>query len=121
MVVRESSFERCLTCCRSLGGVTEDVKWDNDLVFSVGGKMFAVFLLPEGSRASFKVDPALFGSLTDQKEFEPAPYLAKHGWVQLSPIDSIPQDALEQFLIESHRLVASKLSKKLQRSLGLLE
>jgi predicted DNA-binding protein (MmcQ/YjbR family) len=27
--------------CRSLPGVTEDVKWENDLIFSVGGKMFA--------------------------------------------------------------------------------
>jgi len=29
--------------CRSLPGATEDIKWGNDLVFSVGGKMFAGF------------------------------------------------------------------------------
>ena len=26
--------------CTSLPGVTEDIKWGNDLVFSVGGKCF---------------------------------------------------------------------------------
>jgi len=28
----------------------EDVKWGKDLIFSVGGKMFAGFMLPEGQR-----------------------------------------------------------------------
>ena len=27
--------------CRSLPGATEDIKWEHDLIFSVGGKMFA--------------------------------------------------------------------------------
>jgi hypothetical protein len=27
--------------CTSLKGVTEDVKWDHDLVFSIGGKCSA--------------------------------------------------------------------------------
>ena len=28
--------------CRALPHVTEDIKWDDDLVFSIGGKMFIV-------------------------------------------------------------------------------
>ena len=31
--------------CLALPGVTEDIKWDDDLVFSVGGKMFCVAML----------------------------------------------------------------------------
>ena len=50
-------MSRLYDLCRSLPGATEDVKWDNDLVFSVGGKMFACFSLPEGNPLSFKVDP----------------------------------------------------------------
>ena len=36
--------------CRTLPAATEDVKWDNDLVFSVGGKMFMVMSLPDCDR-----------------------------------------------------------------------
>lgn len=31
-------IETIQNICRGLGSVTEDIKWDNDLVFSVGGK-----------------------------------------------------------------------------------
>ena len=64
--------------CRSLPGVTEDVKWGDDLVFSVGSKMFAVFNLAEGEPFSFKVDPEAFAVMTRQDGVVPAPYLAKH-------------------------------------------
>ena len=40
-----------------LPGVTQDVKWGNDLAYSVGGKMFAVTCLDgaDAGRVSFKV------------------------------------------------------------------
>ena len=41
--------------CFSLPAVTEDVKWDNDFCFSVGGKMFCVASLDAPLRISFKV------------------------------------------------------------------
>ena len=63
--------------CRSLPGVTEDVKWGDNLVFSVGKKMFAVFDLPAGEPFSFKVDPDVFSMLTQQRGIRPAPYLAR--------------------------------------------
>ncbi len=40
--------DRLYELCRSLPGVTEDVKWGDNLVFSVAAKMFAVFDVPEG-------------------------------------------------------------------------
>ncbi|MEP7309871.1 MAG: hypothetical protein ABJA98_30545 [Acidobacteriota bacterium] len=30
------------TFCRGLAGTTQDVKWQSDLAFSVGGKMYLV-------------------------------------------------------------------------------
>lgn len=35
-------FERAKALCRIFPGATEDIKWDADLAFSVGEKMFAV-------------------------------------------------------------------------------
>lgn len=106
--------------CRNLPGVTEDVKWDNDLVFSVGGKMFAVFGLPDLEPIGFKVDSAVFPVLTQQPGIVPAPYMAKHSWINVTR-DAMPDDALEELLRTSHALVAQKLSKKMRASLGIGE
>ena len=46
--------------CRALPGSIEDIKWGKDLIFSVGGKMFAGFQLPDGEPIGFKVEPAVF-------------------------------------------------------------
>ncbi len=110
---------RLLDLCRSLPGATEDVKWDNDLVFSVGGKMFACFALPEGQPLSFKVDPDTFDVLTGQPGIRPAPYLAKHSWVSLENEETLPAEVIEGLLEESHSLVASKLPKKRRVALGI--
>lgn len=105
--------------CRTLPGVTEDVKWGNDLVFSVGGKMFAVFELPDLDSFSFKVEPVLFPVLTQRKGVVPAPYLAHHSWVKVMDTTALPPAELETLLRESHGLVARKLPKKTRVSLGI--
>jgi predicted DNA-binding protein (MmcQ/YjbR family) len=110
-----------LELCRKLPGVTEDVKWDNDLVFSVGGKMFAVFALPDLEPMSFKVEPVLFPVLTQRPGIVPAPYMAKHSWISLKSRDALPREELEELLRESHALVAQKLSKKARAKLGIEE
>jgi len=110
-----------LELCRRLPGVTEDVKWDNDLVFSVGGKMFAVFALPDLEPFSFKVEPVLFPVLTQRPGIVPAPYMAKHSWISLKSRDVLPREELEGLLQESHATVAQKLSKKARAKLGIEE
>jgi predicted DNA-binding protein (MmcQ/YjbR family) len=104
--------------CRSLPGATEDVKWENDLVFSVGGKMFAAFGLPELQSIGCKVEPAAFDVLTRQPGIIPAPYLARASWISLQRA-ALPNEAIEDLLRESHALVAAKLSRKLRKSLGI--
>jgi predicted DNA-binding protein (MmcQ/YjbR family) len=108
-----------LELCRKLPGVTEDVKWGNDLVFSVGGKMFAVFELPDLESLSFKVEPALFPVLIQRAGIVPAPYLAHHSWIKVKPLAVLPPSELEMLLRESHGLVARKLPKKARVSLGI--
>ena len=107
--------------CRSLPGATEDVKWDHDLVFSVGGKMFAGFQLPDGEPLGFKVDPLVFDTLVGRDGIVPAPYMAKHSWVSITDRRLVPLGMLQDLLVDSHRLVASKLPAKTRRALGLIE
>jgi predicted DNA-binding protein (MmcQ/YjbR family) len=104
--------------CRSLPGATEDIKWGSDLIFSVSGKMFAGFQMPDGQPIGFKVDALVFPSLVGKRGIVPAPYMAKHSWVSVPDRDLVPAATLRELLVESHRLVAQKLPAKTRRSLG---
>ena len=76
------SVEAVRRICRAFPGVTEAVKRGNDLVFSVGGKMFAVVDLEPPNPVAFKCTDESFGELIEQAGIVPAPYLARAMWVQ---------------------------------------
>jgi len=101
-------------------GVTSDVKWDDDLVFSVAGKMFCVLCLrgPLAERLSFKVEDERFLELTERPGFIPAPYLARAHWVLVAEPKRLPSAELAALLRRSYELVRAKLPKKTQRELA---
>jgi predicted DNA-binding protein (MmcQ/YjbR family) len=117
--VTRRSKDALLDYCRSLPGVTEDVKWEHHLVFSVGGRMFALFDVFDAEEVTLKVDPAVFPILTRQPGIAPAPYLAKQSWIQLEHTRVLPRAALRELLRESHELVAAKLSRRRREALGV--
>jgi predicted DNA-binding protein (MmcQ/YjbR family) len=114
-------FERQRRLACGLPGATEDVKWGADLVHSVGGKMFCVFLLRDGvaRTCSFKVEDERFLELTGVPGVIPAPYLARAKWVQVQEGHALPAPELDALVRRSHALVAARLTKKLQMELGL--
>lgn len=67
--------------CLSLTATTEDIKWGNDLVFSVGGKMSCVAGLESPFKCSFKVQDEEFEELSIQDGCLPAPYMTRAKWV----------------------------------------
>lgn len=97
-------------------GVTTDVKWDDDLIFSVGGKMFCGQALsgPEKGKLSFNVEPERFLEYTDRPGFRPAPYMARAHWVTLDDPGVIPRKELEALIRRAYELVRAKLTRKLQ-------
>lgn len=103
--------------CRTLPGAEEDVKWGNDLVFSVCGKMFCVFVLPQCDDVTVKVDKEEFLALTEQPGIVPAPYLARHGWVTIEKPELFTEDSLQAFVQTSWDLVVAKLPKSRQSQL----
>jgi predicted DNA-binding protein (MmcQ/YjbR family) len=110
-------FTGLQAACAALPGATQDVKWGLDLVFSVGGKMFAVFNMETKSSFSFKVDEERFLELTDRPDIIPAPYLARAKWVQVTKLNAMKQAEAETLLRRSHQLVFAKLTKKLQQEI----
>src|SRR5688572_25741615 len=95
-------------------GVTEDIKWGHDLVFSVGLKMFCVVGLSESpTNASFKVNEEEYEEMSVRPGFRPAPYMARNKWVLAEDISKINKKDWEAYLRQSYELVRDKLPKKL--------
>lgn len=104
------TLETVRRICRSFPGVTEDVKWGNDLVFSVGGKMFAAMDLQPPHSLGFKCTPEEFGALVEREGIIPAPYLARAMWVQEEALgEALDKRELEQLLKQAYDLVVAKL------------
>ena len=93
--------------------VTEDIKWTNDLCFSVGGKMFCVATLTEPIAISLKVKAEEFIELTNLPGIMPAPYVAKHKWILVTDLNRFSTSEWEQYIWQSYELVKSKLPQKL--------
>lgn len=111
---------RLKALCSHWPGVTRDTKWGIDMVFSVGGKMFAVTPSDgsEGGRLSFKVADGRFLELTDQPGIIPAPYMARSRWISVTEPLRFNTDELAALILDAYVLVRAKLTKKLQATLG---
>jgi len=97
----------------SFPGATEQIQWGYDLLFKVGGKMFAVTPLePAPVCLSFKASPENFAELTERPNIIPAPYLARAQWVALQTRDALPSEELARLLRDSYDMVFAKLPKK---------
>lgn len=108
--------------CGALPATSHVVQWGGAQVWKVGGKVFAIGGWGEGAPAfTFKASEIAYEMLKDQPGLRPAPYLASRGmkWIQHHAEPGLFDDALRDYLRESHRIVARGLPKKRQRELGL--
>jgi predicted DNA-binding protein (MmcQ/YjbR family) len=103
--------------CRGLAGTTEDIKWWEHLVFSVGGKMFASFTIDEPGRFGFKCDEDDFDRLTAIPGIIPAPYAARFGWVTFERRGVLRAAELRRLLRKSHGIVVRALPARVQREI----
>jgi predicted DNA-binding protein (MmcQ/YjbR family) len=106
--------------CAPWLGVSSDVKWGADLVYSVTGKMFVACRdQPQPDGFSFKVPDEHFLALTGQPGIIPAPYAARHKWVRVTEPGRYGDAWLAARIRESYELVAARLPKKTRQTLGL--
>ncbi|ESU22385.1 hypothetical protein FEDK69T_23700 [Flavobacterium enshiense DK69] len=105
--------------CKSLPSVTEDIKWENDLCFCIGEKMFCVIGLNQTpTSASFKVTPEEFDELSFKKGFKPAPYVARYKWVLVEDITTLSPKEWKHYVTQSYTLVKDKLPAKIKKQLS---
>ena len=101
--------------CLSFPGVTEDIKWGQDICFMVAEKMFCVTSAEGG--ASFKVTAEQFAELTEREGIVPAPYMARNMWVYVAHFSSLKPKEWQLYIRQSYELIRSKLPKKQQAGL----
>jgi predicted DNA-binding protein (MmcQ/YjbR family) len=106
--------------CLGLPHVTEKIQWGEDLVFKVGGKMFAVLNISPGharNRISFKSTQEESAELVERDGIIPAPYMARAWWVALDSFNTMRPKELQGWLARAHQLIYEKLPKKLRQEL----
>ena len=100
--------------CLSLPGTTEDLKWENDLCFCVGDKMYGVLGLEKDKppKFCFKTTPELYEQFIQLPNIVSAPYVGRFKWVLLERLDALPEAQLKQMISDSYHMIFSKLPKK---------
>ena len=113
--------------CHTLPHASHVVQWEGAHVWKVGGpkgKVFALASMWHGPSLdiTFKCSQLTFDLLKHQRGVRPAPYFASRGmlWLQRQTPETLDDDALKDYLRESHRLAAMNLPKRVQRELGFL-
>ena len=106
--------EQVHSLCLSFPHVTEQILWGNDLVFKIGGKMFAVIGLDPASDhcLSFKCTTEQFAELIEKDGIVPAPYVARYHWVALERFNAVSGKELKTLLRNAYDLVLAKLPKR---------
>src|SRR5258708_36113067 len=107
-------IEQVHSFCLSFPHVTEQILWGNDLVFKIGGKMFAVIGLDPASDHCllFKCTPEKFAELIEKDGIVPAPYVARYHWVALERFNAVSGKELKTLLRTAYDLVLAKLPQR---------
>lgn len=109
--------------CNGLRATSHVVQWQGSDVWKVGDKMFAICSGQDHPLPgiTFKTSALDYEVLREMPGLRPAPYLASRGmkWIQRYDYPGLGEEDLRQCITESHRIVASGLSRKKRNELGL--
>jgi len=109
--------------CGGLPATSYVMQWGNSHVWKVGGKVFAIGGWNEEhlTGITFKVSEIAYEILKDEPGLRPAPYLASRGmkWIQHYDKPGLSDEELREHLLLSYQIVASGLSRKKRRELGI--
>ncbi|HRE12164.1 MAG TPA: MmcQ/YjbR family DNA-binding protein [Ignavibacteria bacterium] len=102
--------------CMSFSGATEEVQWEDHLLFKVGGKIFVISALDNTAEnmMSMKCDPEIFDELVESEGIVPAPYLAKAKWIAVKKNCRLKPAELKALIKTSYNLVFQKLPKRVK-------
>jgi predicted DNA-binding protein (MmcQ/YjbR family) len=102
----------------SLPAATLVRQWRDDSVAKVGGKIFCLLDRDPGD-IWLKVSPMSFDLMIELEGVRPAPYFARASWVAISAASPLSDAEVRSYIVAAHRLIADRLSRRVQASLGL--
>ena len=103
------NFDSLRALCLSLPHATENLQWEDELCFKVGGKIFAMVSLSSvPQRLIFKCDPEDFVELIENEGVVPAPYVGRYKWVMLESLDLLRGAEIDRYIRKSYAMVAAK-------------
>ncbi|MGH8324714.1 MAG: MmcQ/YjbR family DNA-binding protein, partial [Steroidobacteraceae bacterium] len=104
--------------CVEWPGVVRSVKWEVDLVYSVGGRMFVTLctLGPERGRLSFKVDADRYVELSGQPGMAPAHYAARVFWVSVTEPERFEREQLSELVRRSYNFVLATFPPRVRKA-----
>jgi len=97
-------------------------QWGEASVGKVGGKIFAIYSAwseNEQWQIAFKCSDIGFEMLPQLDGVKRAKYLARAKWVEVLPGSELAENEVKAYIVEAHRLVASKLTRRAKNELGL--
>lgn len=113
------TLEDIRNICLALPATSEEIKWENDLCFLLGKKMFLTASLNASPLTiSFKTSDENFTAFSERPGFSPAPYLARYGWVMVEDIELVSPAEWKTLIQQSYDLVLSRLPAKARKALG---
>ncbi len=107
--------------CLAKPGATEEMPFGPDnIVFKVGGKMFALLPLDEiPPSVNLKCDPDRALELRDRfEEVQPGYHMNKRHWNTVQISGAIPESELRAMIDHSYELVVASLPKAARERLG---
>lgn len=99
-------------------GATLVHQWRDDSVAKIGGKIFALLDRDPGE-VWLKVSDMSFDLLLELPGVRPAPYFARASWLAIDGSSPLSEDEVKAYIAEAHRLIASKLTRRLRSDLEL--
>lgn len=95
--------------CLSFPHATENLQWEDELCFKIGGKIFMMLGLDSvPQRMCFKCTQESFTELCEREDIRPAPYVGRYKWVMLDRLDALPDAELRTLIAQSYGMVATK-------------
>ena len=104
-------FDMTLNYCLAFPAVVREEKWDDDVRFSVGEKLFCMISKTSPHQIALKCRLEDFHRLISQPGIVPAPYLARYHWVQIKQLDTLPVPQLQSLLQNASDLVGHSLPR----------
>jgi len=109
------TLEEIRNYCLKLPGVTESIKWEEHLCFSVGDKMFLLTSPDQYPiNASFKTTEEIFNRLTGRPGIKQAPYFARGSWLHIDDIERLATDEWIELIDTAYQLIYMKLPKSVR-------